>query len=324
MSRLARALLIVSLTCAITAACAHGAQIATQKQCTPDEAAHALDEADGLKDWDAVYRSFKTFGHCGNNGPLAEIYDDDVARLLANDWNHFDALIRLIANDKAFERFVLFHISETANYDDLIAAKKNAGSLCPLGQTYLCGRIQASISALVSTSSGTPRERGCKPAQLLANDSAKPPFSLAIVPDVSRSEGESIAMANYKPRDFYVVLTNISQEPQAVWEYWNSWGYQTISFEFTTADGKKGRILKRDEAFTVNFPSTYVVKAGEHQVFLIHLDKGWQAHPALPKADLLPITLRAVYEVFATPEASQYKVWTGRVESHSYNFKLRQ
>jgi hypothetical protein len=285
---------------------------------------HALDEADGLKDWDAVYRSFKTFGHCGNNGVVAELYDDDVARLLANDWNHFNALIRLTANDEAFERFVLFHISETANYDDLIAAEKNAGSLCPPGRTQLCERIQASISAIVSTSSRTPGERFYKPAQLSANDSAKALFSLAIVPEVSSSEGGSIAMANYKPRDFYVVLTNISQEPQAVWEYWNSWGYQTISFEFATADGKKGRILKRDAIFTVNFPSTFVVKPGEHQVFVIHLDKWWQANPALPKADVMPITLKAVYEVSPTPEASQYKVSTGRVESHSYNFKLRQ
>jgi hypothetical protein len=150
MSRLARALLIVSLSCAINGACAHGAQIATQKQCTPDEAVHALDEADGLKDWDAVYRSFKTFGHCGNNGALAEIYDDDVVRLLANNWNHFDALIRLVANDKGFEGFVLSHISETANYDDLIAAKKNAGSLCPPGQNPLCERIESSVSSLLS------------------------------------------------------------------------------------------------------------------------------------------------------------------------------
>jgi len=162
------------------------------------------------------------------------------------------------------------------------------------------------------------------PIGFWTSDSAEAPFSLAIVPELSSSEGESIAMANYKPRDFYVVLTNISQEPQAVWGYWNSWGYKTISFEVTTADGKKSRILKRDEVFTVNFPSTFVVKPSEHQVFVIHLDKWWQARPALPKADLMPITLRAVYEVLPTPEANQYKAWTGRIESRNYNFKLRQ
>ena len=157
-----------------------------------------------------------------------------------------------------------------------------------------------------------------------SSDSISAPFSLAVVPEFSGSEGGSIAMANYKPRNFYVVLTNISKEPQAVWEYWNSWGYQTISFEFTTASGKKGRILKRQQDFTVNFPSTFLIQPGEHQVYAVQLDQWWQAHPSLPKADEMPIALKAVYEVSPTPEASQHKVWTGRVESHTYNFKLRQ
>src|SRR6266481_3984441 len=64
----------------------------------------------------------------------------------------------------------------------------------------------------------------------------KSPFSLSVVPEASHGEpfGSSIEMAHNKPRDFYVVLTNVSSQTQAVWEYWNSWGYQTLSFELTT------------------------------------------------------------------------------------------
>ena len=131
-------------------------------------------------------------------------------------------------------------------------------------------------------------------------------------------------MAKKKPDEFYVVLTNVSGLPQAVWESWNSWGYQTISFELTTTDGKKFIVSKRPGMFTVNFPSTFLVKPGEHQVYAIRLDEWWETHPTLPKSDEMPITLKAVYEVTPTPEATQYKVWTGRVESHSYNFTLRQ
>ena len=43
-----------------------------------------------------------------------------------------------------------------------------------------------------------------------------------------------------------------------------------------------------------------------------------------PKTDETDITLKAIYEVPPTPEAAQYKVWTGRLESRTYNFKLRQ
>ena len=126
--------------------------------------------------------------------------------------------------------------------------------------------------------------------------------------------GTGIRMAKNKPREFYVVITNVSGGPQSIWQYWNSWGYQAISFGLTTADGKKFVLSKKQEAFTVNFPSTFVVQPGEHQVYPIKLDE-WETHPALPKTDEMPITLKAVYEVSTTPEASQYKVWTGRLES---------
>ena len=123
-----------------------------------------------------------------------------------------------------------------------------------------------------------------------------------------------------KPDDFYVVLRNISKESQAVWEAWNSWGYQTISFELVTTDGKKFAISKRQDDFTTNFPSTFVIEPGEYQVYAIQLDKSWETKPPLPKGDEMPITLKAIYEVFPTPEAAQFKVWTGRVESRSYKF----
>jgi hypothetical protein len=171
----------------------------------------------------------------------------------------------------------------------------------------------------------------CNTHKEIASPKAEPsvqksPFSLSIVPETSHGEhfGRSIEMAHDKPRAFYVVLTNVSSEPQAVWEYWNSWGYQTISFELTTVDGKEFLVSRRQEGFTRNFPSTFLIEPGEHQVYAIRLDQWWETHPALPKTDEMPITPKAVYEVSATPEAAQYKVWTGRVESRAYNLKLRQ
>jgi hypothetical protein len=145
------------------------------------------------------------------------------------------------------------------------------------------------------------------------------PFSVSIV--VGRPR---IAMAKNKPDEIYVVLTNVSGELQAVWESWNSWGYQTISFELTTADGKKFTVTRCQEDFTRNFPSTYVIKPGEHQVFAIRLDEWWETRPSLPKGDEALITLKAIHEVTPTPEATKYKVWTGRVESRSYNCSLRR
>jgi hypothetical protein len=150
-------------------------------------------------------------------------------------------------------------------------------------------------------------------------DASSSPFSLSVVPGRS-----GITMAKNKPDEFYVVLTNVSREPQATWETWNSWGYQTISFEMTTTEGKKFVVSRRQGEFTKNAPSTFRVKPGENQVFAIRLDEWWETHPTLPKSDEMPITLKAIYEVTPTPEAAEYKVWTGRLESHSYTFLLRQ
>jgi hypothetical protein len=125
------------------------------------------------------------------------------------------------------------------------------------------------------------------------------------------------------PRDFYVLLSNVSKQPQVVWEDWNSWGYQAISFELITADGKKYVLSKRQQEFTKNYPSTVIIQPGENQVYAIRLNEWWETHPNLPKAAELPITLKAIYEVSPTPESARYRVWTGRVESHTYNFTLR-
>ena len=165
---------------------------------------------------------------------------------------------------------------------------------------------------------------GCGTHLTAANAQDKPsaptvPFSLAVVPGLT-----GITMAHNNPDEFYVVLTNISKQPQAVWKHRNSWAYKNISFEFTIPDGRKFVVSEAPQAFTRNGPSTFLVEPGEHQVYAIRLDKWWETHPSLPKADEMPITLKAIYEVRPTPEATQYKVWIGRVESKSYSFTLRQ
>lgn len=150
------------------------------------------------------------------------------------------------------------------------------------------------------------------------------PFSLSIVPTNSSGEVGSITVAQPQTSDFYVVLTNVSKNAQPVWEYWNSWGYQTISFELTIAESRKIVFSKRAQGFDKNFPSTFLVQPGEHQVYAIRFDKEWETRPALPKADEMTITLKAIYKVPPTSEAKQYKVWTGSVESRIYKFTLRQ
>ena len=73
----------------------------------------------------------------------------------------------------------------------------------------------------------------------------------------------------------------------------------------------------------MNFPSTFLIPPGEHKVYPIRLDKRWNT-AGIPKSTETSVRLKAIYEVSSTPEASQYKVWVGRVESSYYEMTLEQ
>src|SRR6202041_3583659 len=147
-----------------------------------------------------------------------------------------------------------------------------------------------SSRVLVSACKGGPHLEEAVPVQ--------PPFSLSIVPGRSGD----ITMAKKNPNVFFVVLTNVSGLPQPVWESWNSWGYQALTFELTTTDGKKFVVSKKRHDFTANWPSWLLVKPGEHQVFAIELDESWATNPTLPASDRMPITMKAIYEIAETPQ----------------------
>ena len=187
-----------------------------------------------------------------------------------------------------------------------------------MGSTSVFIPAVALVCAVTLVGSATPRDGGRHPRRAINSQkttAVSPAFSLAIV-----NGREGITMAEKNPDDFYLVLTNISEQSQKVWEDRNSWGYYAISFEMTTADGKKFAITRRPIEFTKNAPSTFLVEPGEHQVCLIRLDRWWETHPALPKANEMPIRPesdlpsasnargRAVQSLDRTPRISQLEI----------------
>lgn len=151
----------------------------------------------------------------------------------------------------------------------------------------------------------------------------KAPFTLAIVPSQSGPDWRMISTAKKNPEPFYVVLTNTSAEAQSTWVTSCSWGYQTISFAFKMPDGRQIILSKkRDTGFTVNFPHAFLVPPGESQVYPIRLDSEWENRPRFDNSDEIPVKVTAIYEVTPTPDSTRLKVWTGRIESPEYNFRL--
>jgi hypothetical protein len=114
--------------------------------CTQEEAKRASDELDQIKGWDDVYHSFKRFARC-DDGEIAEGYSDTVAKLLAKHWEDLHTLSRLTSSDRPFEKFVLRHIDETDDENDLKAISGNAALHCPPNEKHLCSLIGARVKA---------------------------------------------------------------------------------------------------------------------------------------------------------------------------------
>jgi|SRR6476660_42048 len=116
------------------------AETVAHKPCTDVAARLAQKEADKLKDWNSVYRSYQNFAQC-DQGSVAEQYSDSVSHLLAHDWKHLDELLRLAASDKEFQQFVSRHVDESMTEDEADRIIRNARTNCPAAARWLCKAI---------------------------------------------------------------------------------------------------------------------------------------------------------------------------------------
>ena len=141
--------ILVSLAAASSHAKQSSKAASQEKVCTDSDGNRALDLSDSLKSWTEAYNFFKKYAKC-DDGAIAEGISDSVARLLAKNWKQLPELGRLVSKDESFENFIIRHLDETDNYDDLKTIGRNARLSCPTGQERLCKRIGGKINELFS------------------------------------------------------------------------------------------------------------------------------------------------------------------------------
>ena len=110
-------------------------------ECSDTEAQRAESEAVMLRSWDDLYGSYKRYKHC-DDGAIAEGYSESVARILVDHWNTLSRLADITRKDTDFRRFVLKHIDETVNLEDIKNIRANAEKRCPSGLRDLCRDIR--------------------------------------------------------------------------------------------------------------------------------------------------------------------------------------
>jgi hypothetical protein len=138
--------------------------------------------------------------------------------------------------------------------------------------------------------------------------------------DLSGDKGLSIIYndTSAKKVHFYVLITNVSEKTQRIWQDWNSWGYNTLTFELTDDKGQKVTATRPPTAsWTMNSPTWWVLAPGETHVFEVYFadPEQWTNFPMPPAGEPQLYTVRAVYKTSESQESKQHAVWIGDIVS---------
>jgi hypothetical protein len=156
-----------------------------------------------------------------------------------------------------------------------------------------------------------------------AGGTPAPRVEVRIVPTkIGEKIGRAIEL--WRPEQhFYVVVTNVSDEPVRLWREWCSWGYFNLSFVVTDGAGEEVRVTKRPRGWDKNFPDDSIVPPGGHAVFEVSFDESvWQDAPLPEAGKSRAVRMRAVYEVKEDDESVKHGVWTGSVSSPDETYTI--
>jgi len=162
----------------------------------------------------------------------------------------------------------------------------------------------------------------CIPAVSAEKAEVSATWKIEVVPSRYSKNNGAVLYATKPADQFYIILHNVSGKDQKVWRDWCSWGHNNISMEAELADGSKVVLKKSPKKWGKNYPDASLVPAGKSFVFEVHLAwKPWQGVDKLPKE---PFKLTVKYQIKASPEATEKKVWLGTVTSKPLTVTIRQ
>ena len=114
--------------------------------CSDSDARRAAAETDTIRDWGALYKSYRLYHACDDGG-IAEGYSEATARILVDHWNTLPRLAYHAKRDPNFWRFVLKHVDETLDVSDVEKIRANTKEKCPTGLRVLCDELAKKADA---------------------------------------------------------------------------------------------------------------------------------------------------------------------------------
>jgi hypothetical protein len=158
--------------------------------------------------------------------------------------------------------------------------------------------------------------RPAEPAQMAT-------LAVRIVPTGYREKTGRVIELNRPSQHFYVVVTNVSDEPVRLWKEWCSWGYFNLTFQVTDEAGHPVEVRKQGRDWSKNFPDWEVIPPGGHQVREVTFDPTiWEGWPLPEPNRHRAVRLRATYDIRTDEASKEHGVWTGQVSSPEESYEL--
>ncbi len=119
---------------------------ARTRPCSDADAQRAESEADMFRSWNTLYHSYELYHQC-DDGAVSEGYSESVARILVDHWETLPQLAQLAKKNPGFRHFILKHVDETLDVNDVRTISANAKTRCPNALQVLCEELRKQADA---------------------------------------------------------------------------------------------------------------------------------------------------------------------------------
>ena len=120
------------LVCAFLSPTAHA-----KKRCTRADADAAQAVLDHLGSWEKIDQGHRRYAQC-DDGSISDGFSEAIARRLVDNWDTLPTLADLIRKNRALKPFVMIHLNETLNSEDLEKIQVLATASCRPELKTLC------------------------------------------------------------------------------------------------------------------------------------------------------------------------------------------
>ncbi|MFA6281915.1 MAG: hypothetical protein WCY05_05385 [Candidatus Omnitrophota bacterium] len=160
------------------------------------------------------------------------------------------------------------------------------------------------------------------PSLLFAQSPDKEMTLTLVIPQAHNfSERQIYKRFDNKP-NFHVLLKNISNKSERIWQEICSSGYENLYFELEV-NGKKILIQKSPKDWSKNYPDYLTINPGEYIVFDVYITTDeWGGLPKV--TEKTPVKIKAIYETKEIPlkNSKSYNVWSGKIESQTLDVSI--